>query len=377
MIVRGVLFGVLLLCPRFLAAQEVPEFRPVPPLAPVGQVRELTESDGTVTRSFKNEWGYDVHDYGNGLKLVRRPENLLEDQGPDKERARALRAEGFVFVDRTRGDSLKRLDACTYEVSYRLSTQEVSKRTLILGCMVAPLIDVSIRAEEGGSLRYSYTVRNGADARQRIMMVQVDLPKHGILSDKNESSGWQPIGSDVAMDLDADVLAALPVRMTWAPAPVPANLMIPAGGTVEGLEFTSRYLPALTTATFLGRAEYPPDSPRLEEHFPDALERAFSDLVAASTVRRTTIGPQIPPPTSTEERLAVLDRTLADVDLAASAGLISHNDEGTLSQLLAAARGRPNKEVLLETAAKVSRIKGMTVGYRDAVVLVLQALAIS
>lgn len=359
---------------RFAQAQDLPQYVPAPPQAPVGEVTEQTDESGNVIRSWQNEWGYEVTDYGNGFKYFKRPQNLLEDRGPDKERATALLEEGYIFFDRTTSDYIRKLgDGCTFEVSYRLSTKKVSQRTFTLGCLVDPTIDASVRPASRGSLRYSYDVRNGGLAKQRIMKVLMDLPERGILYDKTTSRGWKGMGDEESPFPDAQVAAA-PIRIGWFPEPVPgADMMIPAGGQVEDLSFKSAYLPGLTTATFLASVEVPADAQRLEENVPSPLSQAFSKLNDSAKVRRTTIGPQIAPPGTQEDRQAALDRIRNDVDLAVSAGFVPSAGRQALVDLLTL--DARDATALQAASAKLAGLDDLDPEYRRALSLVLSGLA--
>ena len=59
----------------------------------------------------------------------------------------------------------------------------------------------SVHALDAGGVRYLYDVHNGADARQPIMLIWMDLPGRGILADECAGSGWQTLNTHQPADL--------------------------------------------------------------------------------------------------------------------------------------------------------------------------------
>ena len=287
------------------------------------------------------------------------PRNLLDAQD-DPKLVESLHSQGFVFVDRMTGESIREMSPCRYEITQKPSSGESRRAPVEVGCLIAPTVDVSVVALEDGRFRYSYTLKNGARAEQSIYGWSIQLPVSDIVTANAEAEGWRfttPSGPD---------------RAVWWPL---WGTPVVAPGQMSGtLSIASRYWPGVTDAIFLGSAN--DRILELEEDLSQALDTALARIHQKAKVRGTTIGPMFPPPSSGIGLNGIIDYLDADIGSAAARGLVDASAVPALHRALAEARlavGTPER--LKALGNQVRALGGVNPNYRHALAVALRALA--
>ena len=290
------------------------------------------------------------------------PRNLLDAQD-DPKLVESLRSQGFVFVDRVTGESIREMSPCRYEITQKLSSGESRRASVEVGCLIAPTVDVSVVALEDGSFRYSYTLKNGAMAEQSIYGLSIQLPVSDIVTANAEAEGWRfttvspPSG---------------PNRAVWWP--LWRTPVVAPGQKSGALSIASRYWPGVTDAIFLGSAN--DRILKLEEEPSQALDTALARIHQKAKVPGTTIGPMFPPPSSGIGLNGIIDHLDADIGSAAARGLVAASAVSALHRALAEARlavGTPER--LKALGNQVRGLGGVNPNYRHALAVALRALA--
>jgi hypothetical protein len=310
-------------------------------------------------------YGIEDHDAAgrDGSMMVTIPRNLVED--PREPSAEALRAQGFVFVDRETGDSFRRVSPCRYEITYTDDSGKVRRLPDETECLIKPELSASVEQQDDGTLRYTYTLRNGEDAEQPVMTFHITLPRTDILLSKVDRAGWRPYtSSGVPLDLYGETYFG------WGPRHVP---MLAPGEEVGGLSVTSRYLPGLTEFDSKGFAPQATTEP-----LPYDLNEAIQDVGGKEHgVGGLTVGPMIEPPGSDPTaRAAVIDRLNSDVERALGGDLIDGAGADKLRAVLARARANVGTRATLGAlATEISSIEGIDPSYQKGVEVAIRALA--
>ncbi len=300
---------------------------------------------------------------GTGLPMspLTSPRDVLESG--DRELSESLRAQGFVFVDRVTGESIKELSPCRYEIVQRLSGGELRRSPLEVGCLIAPEITVSVSRLSNGYFRYIYTVTNHRSAEQHVYGFGIGIPAPDVIVASTEAHGWR-------LALVSTPLA--PSRAMWRP--LGGALSLPPGETVGSLSITSQYWPGITDAVFVGGAR--DRVLDLAEEPSARLEAALSTVYQKAKVADATIGPVIPPPTLSGGTAGIVDRLASDVAVASSRGWLSEPTTDTVHEVIEDARGvRASPQKLGRLAGKISSLRVGNASYRRALAVTLRAMA--
>jgi len=113
------------------------------------------------------------------------PGNVLDAQD-DPQLVESLRSQGFVFVDRVSGESIREVSPCRYEITQKLSNGETRHAPVEVGCLIAPTVEVSVVLLADGSFRYAYTLANSAKAEQSIYGFSIQLPASDIVTARQQ-----------------------------------------------------------------------------------------------------------------------------------------------------------------------------------------------
>ncbi len=334
------------------------QIAPRPGRSPSGERRK------TVFRAYKDAEGYDVYESDDGVhKEVRRdlPRNVVEAPGPGKPSKASLEAQGFVFIDRYNGDSVRRLSPGRYEVSYTTEDGRSGSTRVELPGLADPRVTVAFKELEAGQIRYVYDLENRRSSEQPILAFGVNLPRADIILSASDSSGWlfdHMVGSGPPLVLLQTQAAWLPLGKTPLLAP---------GRAVRDLSIVSAYLPGVTD-TFILTAPVKRYDPPLLDYLSEGASAFLGEIEEREgRLRPPTIGPMIPPPGAEGlSRDAVFERLEQDVDRAAAASFVSSGSVAAVKDVIARARERlDGPEALPGIKASLGAIPGVDAAYRS------------
>jgi len=305
------------------------------------------EADQGIVR-YKDENGFDVAVHGNTWTIIP-PQNVVEAPGPGLKSAEQYRAEGYVYIDRTTGESVRKVADGRYELQLVDNGGTVGAVEIELGSLNDPQVSSSVAVSTDGGLRYEYSVRHRGG--QPIMTVTLPVPEKAAVDEVSGASRW------------VGLVAPSGLKVGWLPLGEAASLK--PGDALNSLAVTSKYLPKVTEMRFLGIATRPKAQlPELDDNIRRALSEAH-DREGES--RRVTIGPGIAPPGKDPDgRARAFRQIIEDVSRAMEAGLITEEGSIELRDILASTE-MAGEGPRADSLARVDAVAGMDPLYRQAI----------